>query len=596
MYNADLNTMAADKGTVKSDNFTLKHSVVFSGKEYEDHRLVAADALVVTLIHLLNSPVGREWERKAEALARQKPSNFRIYPQDGSIGSTLYEFRSQPLTISDKLVLTSTYSLTTLYILSNSSKLPALKSKIGLILALLGQIGVSVISSLTICAILQIDLYQLPRDIFPIIILVIGLENGFRIVLAVSMTPPQASTACRIGDALGRTGHVALASLIQNLVILWMLSQVVSPGVAAFCIFVAIALIFDFFYLMTFSFAVLSINLRGIELRDSLSRSCSRRPWPWMPDDCPRETWIKSIIHGGGNIPGRVAGTFVMVFCIIAAECHFFNREGIFQVLFRLLRQAQSTRPGRHQMPLPMLAIDINKARGLAGWCQLANHEIAREVVQVLRPDACSYVVRVYDPLIFVLDGSDRTSYHVSAGPFLPAFYDFTRHQKAPLVFTVPFLVAAVSLSMNYWLGDGTREAGDGEQLGDQPLISVKSLYGHVLDIVLLSTSIGGTIASVGLDRCIRVWDVRHGEGSCEVPTPQLDNDPFPVLAMAIDSGSKWLAILSAKGFVALWNIPERRWGPTVPVLRKGKTPAALIFGNSPTELIGQVFLIWLTD
>ena len=184
----------------------------------------------------------------------------------------------------------------------------------------------------------------------------------------------------------------------------------------------------------------------------------------------------------------------------------------------------------------------------------------------------------------------------MSAGPFLPAFYDFTRHQKAPLVFTVPFLVAAVSLSMNYWLGDGTREAGDGEQLGDQPLISVKSLYGHVLDIVLLSTSIGGTIASVGLDRCIRVWDVRHGEGSCEVPTPQLDNDPFPVLAMAIDSGSKWLAILSAKGFVALWNIPERRWGPTVPVLRKGKTPAALIFGNSPTELIGQVFLIWLTD
>lgn len=53
-------------------NITLRHSIVFSGKRFEEHRLVAADALVITLVHMLNSPVGRQWEIKAEELAKTK--------------------------------------------------------------------------------------------------------------------------------------------------------------------------------------------------------------------------------------------------------------------------------------------------------------------------------------------------------------------------------------------------------------------------------------------------------------------------------------------------------------------------------------------
>src|ERR1700722_9919685 len=81
-----------------SVNVTLRHSIVFSGKRFEDHRLVAADALVVTLIHKRDSPVGRQWERKSEMLARNAPGKWHVYPEDGrAIASQLYEFRFQPL-------------------------------------------------------------------------------------------------------------------------------------------------------------------------------------------------------------------------------------------------------------------------------------------------------------------------------------------------------------------------------------------------------------------------------------------------------------------------------------------------------------------
>ena len=176
--------------------------------------------------------------------------------------------------------------------------------------------------------------------------------------------------------------------------------------------------------------------------------------------------------------------------------------------------------------------------------------------------------------------------------PFLPAFYDFTRHQTTPFIMTVSLLVAAVSLLMNYLLWDETTEDEDEDRPEDEPLLSIKSLNGHALDIALLTPSNEGIVASAGLDRWIRIWNVRPGGAGYVVQDPESDIDPFPVLAMAIDSDSNWLAILSAKDMIALWNIPERRWGPTMKAAVKGRTPAAFFFIDSPTDLINPVVLV----
>lgn len=576
-----------------SVNVTLRHSIVFSGKRFEDHRLVAADALVVTLVHMLDSPVGRHWEKKAEEIARRKSAKWRLYPPDGrAVESTLYEFRFQPLSFQDDIFLGIAYSLTAIYFAFSLSRLRALKSRLGLILAVMSQIGVSIMSSFTICAILKIDLSKIPREAYPLVILTVGLENIFRLINAVIMTPSQASTASRMSDALGRTGHVALAGAAQNLVILWLLTKVVSPGVAAFCTFAALALMFDFFYLLTFFLAVLSIDVRRTELSDSLSRSAPRSPRTSSPECQPKQTWIDAVLRGEAPISTRVAGTVVMVSFIIAAQWHFFENETFLQTISRIINVINPQPHGPQQTPISLLSVDVNQARTPTAWLRMQDHETAHEVIQVVKPNSYSYIARVYDPLVFVVDGSDRTRNRMGVRPFLPAFYDFTRHQTKPFIVTVFLLVAVVSLLMNYLLWDDAPEDEEDDRPEDDPLLSVKSLNGHALDIVLLTASSEGIVASVGLDRWIRIWNARFEGGSYVVRDPESDIDPFPVLAMAIDSDSNWLAILSSKDLVALWNIPERRWGPTMQVAVKGRTPAAFFFGNSPTELINPIILV----
>jgi WD40 repeat protein len=576
-----------------SVNVTLRHSIVFSGKRFEDHRLVAADALVVTLIYKLDSPVGRHWEKKAQEIARQKSLKWRLYPPDGrAIGSTLYEFRFQPLTFHEDLFLGIAYSLTALYFALSLSKVRALKSRFGLIVAVVTQIAVSIMSSFTICAILKIDLSKIPRETYPLVILAVGLENILRLISAVIMTPSGASTASRMSEALGKTGHIALAGVAQNLAILWMLTKVVNPSVAAFCTFVAIALAFDFFYLLTFFVAVLSVDVRRTDLQESLSRpsSCDRRSS--SPESGPsHNTWVGRILRGDPLISTRVAGTAVMVGFIIAAQRHFFDNETIIQTALRFSRQFTSEPRRPRQTPISFLSVDINQARTPTAWLQMQDHETAHEVIKVVKPNAHSYIANVYGPLVFVLDGSDRTPNHMGLRRFLPAFYDFTRHQTVPFIITVILLVAAVYSLMRYLLWDESLEEGDDDRPEDEPLLSVKSLSGHALDIVLLSASSEGIIASIGLDRWIRIWDIRRG-GNYLLRDPESILDPFPVLAMAIDSDSNWLAILSAKDMVALWNIPEKRWGPTMAVVVKGRTPAAFFFSVSSSELINPVILV----
>jgi hypothetical protein len=163
-------------------NVTLRHSIVFSGKRFEDHKLVAADALVITVIHKLDSPVGRHWELESEALARQHHP-WRVYPSDGRVlASQLYEFKFQPLSLQDDLLLGVAYLMTLFYFLGSLTKLRAMKSRAGLTVTVVAQIAVTIMSSFTVCAVFKIDLSKIPREAYPLVVLTIGLENMFRLV------------------------------------------------------------------------------------------------------------------------------------------------------------------------------------------------------------------------------------------------------------------------------------------------------------------------------------------------------------------------------------------------------------------------------
>jgi hypothetical protein len=574
-------------------NVTLRHRIVFSGKRFEDNRLVAADALVITLIHKLDSPVGHQWENRAAALAETHNERWKMYPADGRpSASRLYEFKFQPLSLQDDLLLGLAYTLTVIYFLLSLTRLRAMKSRIGLTVTVITHILLSILSSFTICGIFKIDLSKIPREAYPLVVLTIGLENMFRLINAVIVTPSENPTASRIAEALGQTGHIALAGAAQNLFILWLLYKVVSPGVGAFCIFAAIALVFDLFYLLTFFISVLSVDVRRTELSDSLNRA-RRRPGVKTPS-AEKNTWVDALLNGDLPASTRIAGTVVMIGFVLIAQWHFFESE---HPLRTILRIGSMIWAGKKSVPNPtsQLFVDLNQARTPAAWLQLQDHETAHEVIQVIKPNAHSCVARVYDPLVFVLTGSDRTSSSKGIRPFLPAVYDFVKHQSSTFLLTVIFLVAAVSLLMNYllWDEDDRNQDKDDDYTQEKPLLAAKTLAnGHALDIAMISASPDGTIVSVGLDRRIVVWDMRNGSGAYVVNTQHAPSTLFPIIDITIDDHARWIAIVSANGHVFLWDIRGRTWGPSTQVEMKPRKPVALFFKSSRTLGIPQLVLV----
>ncbi|RKF74647.1 Sterol regulatory element-binding protein cleavage-activating protein [Golovinomyces cichoracearum] len=555
-----LNTINQNARKPTSVNVTLRHSIVFSGKRFENHRLVAADALVITLVHI------------------EKP-----------LGNTLYEFRFQPLSLKDNFFLGIAYLFTFIHFMLSLSKLLAFRSRIGLIFAVVLQIGISIVASFNVCAVFKIDLSKIPREAYPLVVLIMGTKNISRLINAVIVTRSEDSTAKRIGEALGKTGHESLSGISQNLAILWALSRNVHPQITAFCSFAAIALSFDLLFLVTFFCAVLSVDLQRIELIDALNKIAtynSRMIVP--PAGQMRSTWANAIFTRIVQFSSRIAGTAFLIGFAVIVHGHFFENESICQTIYHIV--------GRNVIrskSVSILSVDIHQARTPTGWLRMQDHQTAHEVIQIVKPHANSYIARVYDPLIFVLHGSDRTPNEFGIRPLLPAVYDFMKHQFGYFSFTVITTVVAVSLFLNYLLWDETIKNDWNSRLDDRPLISLTTLASsHALDIVLLATSNEGVLATVGLDRKILIWNIRQPTIGHLVYDFKKPLNPFPVLAIALDNSSKWLAILSAKDSLFLWNIKEQRWGPFMQVQVQGHVPLRFFFEPDQCNKMNHVIMV----
>lgn len=571
-------------------NTTLRHSVVFSGKRFEDRRLVAADAIVVTLLHLKDSPMGSEWERKAATLPQKFSDRFDIYPPDGrSVASHLYEFQFRPISIQDILSLAFAYSLALLYFLMSLSKLRAVKSRVGLIITIIAQIAFSIMSSFTVCAIFNFNLSRIPHAAYPLVVLSMSLENILRLINAVILTPVEDSTSIRIGHAFGQTAHTALTSSMQNVLILIGLSRLVSPGVSAFCVFAAVAIIFDFFYLSTFFLSVLSVDVRRMELGDALAKVALRQSRQ-KQNRLRHTSRIDVFFQRKIAWSTRIAGTVIMMGFVLIAQWHFFGDDSISLNILKIFRVVDDSQGPRN--PETTFLKGLHQARSHASWIRNQDHETAQEVIRLIKPSAHSYVAKVFDPLVFVKTNSDRIP-HSKEPTFLPAAYDFVHHQSSRFIVIVVVIVAALRLLMNYLLWGEDAELEDDGDLDHNPILAIRSLRGgHVLDVALLSRSTSGHIVSVGLDRVVRVWDIR-GSGSSYVVRGGEDHElcPFPILHMAIDDTSTWLALLSTSR-VSFWNLRHRVWGGSVHLETAAQRPAAFFFNPALEVGVPEIVVV----
>lgn len=128
---------------ISPTNITLRPSSVLARILLSHNRLVAADALVVSLFYKAESRAGDLWDKRAEVLAQHDKSRWNVYPAGGrGTGSRFFKFQSRPISVQDKAIFFGAYSLVLVYVIFGLRNLRTLKSRVGLFIAFAIQVSI----------------------------------------------------------------------------------------------------------------------------------------------------------------------------------------------------------------------------------------------------------------------------------------------------------------------------------------------------------------------------------------------------------------------------------------------------------------------
>lgn len=577
-----LETIHVGSKTQTSMNLTLRPSTVFAGKHFTNAKLQAADALVLTLLDQTGSTdIGEQWNTRARALAQELDSDWIIFPQDAQISSSrLYEFRLKPMSRLDDIFLAGSYTITTIYVILRMMQLRAVKSWFGLLVTVGTKMAICIVASFSLCTWLGVDLARIPRPWFPAVVFCYGLGNIFRLINAVLETPPEMPPQQRIGNALGEVGHLSLAVAFQNLALIYLCSRFVSPWVADFCIFAAVTLVFDFVYHLTFFVAVLSVDVQRMELSDSIGQADSTRNSKKKRKKPGRQSWCSALLEGSTPLSTRFAGTVAIFSVILAINLHFFevgDQQLSFDTVKKKLlakRQKRSSFPSWSSPP-------INQARTPAEWLKLQDHNTARELFAALKPGAHSFIARIYDPILVVTRGAQGRDKPQVPTTLMGYLRRFAQGHTFPAALMAVFMIAGVTLLMNYLLWTGLPEATDDDE-EKESAFSVKTLpTQHTLDIVDISASVKGNLTSVSLDRTTSIWlKGPTGYKHTTLQTANMKPKLWPIVASALDDSGTLLALGTDVGRIGLWNITASRFQMFPMVDFRAQVPALFSFIN----------------
>ncbi|KAK0533059.1 hypothetical protein OC835_003125 [Tilletia horrida] len=174
---------------------------------------------------------------------------------------------------ASKLLLFAGYISLAVYLAQGLMKMRNVHSRFGMMFTCITELCISLITSVSICALLGVRLTLLPWEILPFVIAVIGSENMFNLTAAIVDTPVDLSVASRVAIGLSQAGIPILITVLSDVFLLSTLAFFVTVrAVHEFCIFAICSLVIDFFMQMTLFVTVLSIDLQRLELADVLAQ------------------------------------------------------------------------------------------------------------------------------------------------------------------------------------------------------------------------------------------------------------------------------------------------------------------------------------
>ncbi|KAK0555111.1 hypothetical protein OC845_000485 [Tilletia horrida] len=158
---------------------------------------------------------------------------------------------------ASKLLLFAGYFALAAYLGHGLLKLRNVHSRFGMMFTCLTELAISLITSVSICA-----------------LMVIGSENMFNLIDAIVDSPVDLPVATRVGLGLSQAGIPILITVLSDVLLLSVMAFFITVrAVHEFCIFAICSLIIDFFMQMTLFVTVISIDLQRLELADVLGQS-----------------------------------------------------------------------------------------------------------------------------------------------------------------------------------------------------------------------------------------------------------------------------------------------------------------------------------
>jgi hypothetical protein len=127
---------------VSPANVTLRPLSVLAGTAFSSNKVVAADALVVSLIYGVESKAGDLWDLGADELAQYDKSRWEVYPAAGrGVRSTIFRAQSHSTDFQEKAIFSSVYGLIALYVIFKLWNVNVTKSRVTLFIVIALQVS-----------------------------------------------------------------------------------------------------------------------------------------------------------------------------------------------------------------------------------------------------------------------------------------------------------------------------------------------------------------------------------------------------------------------------------------------------------------------
>jgi hypothetical protein len=121
---------------------TLRPLSVFAGTASSINKVIAADALVVSLIYKAESKAGDLWDTRAERLAQYDKSRWETYPAASRDSrSTIFLAQPRSIAFQEKAIFSSAYILLALYVIFKLRNTNAIKSRVTLFIVIALQVS-----------------------------------------------------------------------------------------------------------------------------------------------------------------------------------------------------------------------------------------------------------------------------------------------------------------------------------------------------------------------------------------------------------------------------------------------------------------------